>query len=166
MHSEHLFDIMLSGTFNKLGGAKLQKEGRWYDEQERFFNLRFSNYYLPFTIIVIRSFNIKEIHLTQQWFRWKPFIWLHSTCDYWMFRFYFMQVSLTYSWYHKNDFLTSRYLLLLEKFGEQSIWCDKRAYFEYLYLKTTNKYQFYNIYATLLYFIKHFYKKRGNLFIF
>ena len=66
MHQEHLFDIIFSGTFNKLGGAKLQKEGRRYDEQERFFNLRFSNYYLPFTIIVIRSFNIKEIHLTQQ----------------------------------------------------------------------------------------------------
>ena len=66
MHCEYLFVIMVLGTFNKLGGAKLQKEERRYDEQERFFNLRFSNYYLPFTIIVIRSFNIKEIHLTQQ----------------------------------------------------------------------------------------------------
>ena len=66
MYLELLFDIIFSGTFNKLGGAKLQKEGRRYNEQERFFNLRFSNYYLPFTIIVIHNFNIKEIHLTQQ----------------------------------------------------------------------------------------------------
>ena len=116
MYLERLFDITFSVTFNKLSGAKLQKEGRRYNEQERFFNPRFSNYYLPFTITFIRSFNIKEIHLTQQWFRWNPFIWLHSTCNYWMFRFYFMKVSLTYSQYHKNDFLTSRYLWLLEKF--------------------------------------------------
>ena len=61
-----MFVIISIGTFNKLGGAKLHKEGRRYDEQERFFNLLFSNYYLPFTIIVIRSFNIKEIHLTHQ----------------------------------------------------------------------------------------------------
>ena len=66
LHREYLFDIIFLGTFNKLGGAIPQKEGRRYNEQERFFNLRFSNYYLPFTIIVIRSFNIKEIHLTQQ----------------------------------------------------------------------------------------------------
>ena len=51
---------MLLGTFNKLGGANLQKEGRRYNEQERFFNLCFSNYYLPFTIIVIYNFNIKK----------------------------------------------------------------------------------------------------------
>ncbi|MBQ8219074.1 MAG: hypothetical protein IJZ79_04905 [Bacilli bacterium] len=49
-----------------MGGAKLQKEGRRYDEQEGFFNSISSNNYLPFTIIVIHSFNIKEIHLTQQ----------------------------------------------------------------------------------------------------
>ena len=61
-----MFGIIFAGTFNKLGGAKLHKEGRRYDEQERFFNFCFSNHYLPFTIIVIRSFNIKEIHLTQQ----------------------------------------------------------------------------------------------------
>ena len=42
------------------------KEGRRYNEQERFTNLCSSNNYLPFTIIVIHSFNIKEIHLTQQ----------------------------------------------------------------------------------------------------
>jgi len=54
---------MVLGTFNKLGGAKLQKEGRRYNEQERFFNLCSSNYYLPFNIIAFYSFNIKEIHL-------------------------------------------------------------------------------------------------------
>ncbi len=59
-----MFNIIILGIFNKLGGAKLHKEGRRYNEQERFFNLGFSNYYLPFTIIVICNFNIKEIHLT------------------------------------------------------------------------------------------------------
>lgn len=59
-----MFAIIVLGTFNKLGGAELHKEGRLYNEQERFFNLCSSNYYLPFTIIVICSFNIKEIHLT------------------------------------------------------------------------------------------------------
>ena len=56
--------IILLGTFNKLGGAKLHNEGRQYDEQEGFFNSIFSNYYLPFIITVIYSLNIKEIHLT------------------------------------------------------------------------------------------------------
>lgn len=59
-----MFDIIALGTFNKLGGAKLHREGRRYNEQERFFNLCSSNYYLPFTIIVIHNFNIKENHLT------------------------------------------------------------------------------------------------------
>ncbi len=59
-----MFGIIFLGTFNKLGGAKLHKEGRRYNEQERFTNLCFSNYYLPFNITVIHSFNIKEIHLT------------------------------------------------------------------------------------------------------
>ena len=70
---------MILGTFDKLGGAKLLDEGRREYEQEGFFNSIFSNYYLPFIILTIYSFNIKEIHLTQQWFRWKPFLWQHST---------------------------------------------------------------------------------------
>ena len=71
--------ILRLGTFDKLGGAKLLDEGRREYEQEGFFNSIFSNYYLPFIILTIYSFNIKEIHLTQQWFRWKPFLWQHST---------------------------------------------------------------------------------------
>ncbi len=59
-----MFAIISLGTFDKLGGPNFIKEGRRYNEQERFFNLCFSNYYLPFTIIVIYIFNIKEIHLT------------------------------------------------------------------------------------------------------
>jgi len=47
-----------------LGGAKLHKEVWRYNEQERFANLCFSNYYLPFIITVIYNSNIKEIHLT------------------------------------------------------------------------------------------------------
>jgi len=39
-------------------------EGRREYEQEGFFNSIFSNNYLPFTILTIYSFNIKEIHLT------------------------------------------------------------------------------------------------------
>ena len=46
------------------------KEGRREYEQEGFFNSISSNNYLPFTILTIYSINIKEIHLTQQWFRW------------------------------------------------------------------------------------------------
>ena len=71
--------ILRLGIFDKLGGAKLLDEGRREYEQEGFFNSIFSNYYLPFIILTIYSFNIKEIHLTQQWFRWKPFLWQHST---------------------------------------------------------------------------------------
>ena len=58
--------ILRLGTFDKLGGAKLLDEGRREYEQEGFFNSIFSNYYLPFIILTIYSFNIKEIHLTQQ----------------------------------------------------------------------------------------------------
>ena len=58
--------ILRLGAFDKLGGAKLLDEGRREYEQEGFFNSIFSNYYLPFIILTIYSFNIKEIHLTQQ----------------------------------------------------------------------------------------------------
>ena len=58
--------ILHLGTFDKLGGAKLLDEGRREYEQEGFFNSIFSNYYLPFIILTNYSFNIKEIHLTQQ----------------------------------------------------------------------------------------------------
>ena len=61
-----MFAILFIGTFNKLGGADLQEEGRRYDEQERFLSLISNNHYLPFIISVIYSFNIKEIHLTLQ----------------------------------------------------------------------------------------------------
>ena len=64
LHKEQTFGIMVLGTFNKLGGANLRKEGRRYNEQERLINLCFSNDYLPFIIIVIYNFNIKESHLT------------------------------------------------------------------------------------------------------
>jgi len=49
-----------------LGGAKLLFEERRECEQEGFFNSIFSSYYLPFIILTIYSFNIKENHLTQQ----------------------------------------------------------------------------------------------------
>ena len=61
-----MFGIIILGIFNKLGGAKLHKEGRRYNEQERFINLYFSHDNLPFTIIANDNSNIKEIHLTQQ----------------------------------------------------------------------------------------------------
>ncbi len=51
------------GIFNK---PIFLAEGRREYEQEGFFNSIFSNNYLPFTILTIYSFNIKEIHLTQQ----------------------------------------------------------------------------------------------------
>ena len=41
----------------------LKERGR-YNEQERFFNFIFSNYYLPFIINTINSTDIKESHLT------------------------------------------------------------------------------------------------------
>jgi len=46
-----------------VGWSQTSYEGRRYNEQERFFNLCSSNYYLPFNIIAFYSFNIKEIHL-------------------------------------------------------------------------------------------------------
>ena len=61
-----MFAIIVSGTFNKLGGPIFLTEGRREYEQEGFFNSIFSNNYLPFIILTIYSFNIKEIHLTQQ----------------------------------------------------------------------------------------------------
>ena len=42
----------------------LKEVSRQY-EQEVFFNSISSNNYLPFTILIIYSINIKEIHLTQ-----------------------------------------------------------------------------------------------------
>jgi len=60
---KHLFVIIILGTFNKLGGAKLQEKGGDTNEQERFFNHFSSNHYLPFNILTIYSFDIKEIHL-------------------------------------------------------------------------------------------------------
>lgn len=60
LYREQLFVIIFLGTFNKWGGPNFILEGRRYNEQEGFFNLRFSNYYLPFTIIVIYNSNIKE----------------------------------------------------------------------------------------------------------
>ena len=63
---EYMFDIMFIGTFNSWVVAYFIKEGRRYNEQEGFFNSIFSNNYLPFIILTIYSFNIKEIHLTQQ----------------------------------------------------------------------------------------------------
>ena len=48
------------GTFNSWMIAKLPKEGKRYNEPERFFNLCFSNSYLPINIITIYSFNIKR----------------------------------------------------------------------------------------------------------
>jgi len=40
--------------------AELLMEGGDINEQERFFNLSFSIYYLPISIIAIYSFNIKR----------------------------------------------------------------------------------------------------------
>ena len=48
------------GTFNSWVIAELSKEGRRYNEQERFFNLCFSNSYLPISNITIYSFNLKR----------------------------------------------------------------------------------------------------------
>ena len=50
--------------FDSWVGPNFYLEGRRYDEQERFFNFIFSNYYLPFIINTISSTDIKENHLT------------------------------------------------------------------------------------------------------
>lgn len=57
---EQMFGIMLIGTFNGWVICQSSKEGRRYNEQERFFNSIFSNSYLPISIITICSINIKR----------------------------------------------------------------------------------------------------------
>jgi len=61
-----MFAIIVLETFNSWVEPIFLREGRREYEQEGFFNSIFSNNYLPFIILTISSFNIKEIHLTQQ----------------------------------------------------------------------------------------------------
>ena len=68
------------------------KEGRRYNEQERFLNLCSSNYYLPFTIIVIRSFNIKVLFNTRE-----ARVWYHSDASMKAISNFFAKVSNQYN---------------------------------------------------------------------
>ena len=77
-----MFVIIAIGTFNSWVALNFLNEGRRWNEQEGFFNSISSNNYLPFTILTIYSINIKEIHLTQLWFRWNQSNWQHSTLQY------------------------------------------------------------------------------------
>ena len=59
-----MYDIILLGTFDKLGGAKLHNEGRRYNEQERFINeldKGYDDYTIVFYIAIYTGMRISEI---------------------------------------------------------------------------------------------------------
>ena len=94
LYYKFTYCIINLGIFNKLGDASFLIERRWWNVKKRFFNLVFGYHYPFINSITICNSKIKN-HLTQQWFRWNPIIWQHSTCVIECSYFYFMQVSLT-----------------------------------------------------------------------